>query len=457
MECSRAHRGHLVLVLSLILGMMAIAMPISTPARAQDAGAAVQIVDFAFEPATLEIPVGTTVVWTNGGSAPHTVTSDTGAFDSGRLDPGGTFSMTFDTPGTYAYHCEFHPNMQATIVVIGGPTEGETDDTSEDDATATVSDNEDATADETPEANAEHPEHLAHIHAGTCDELGIVVFSLASLQSTELPPGEDDTEMVEMIVGTANVVLADLFNEPFSIHIHESEQNKQNYIACADIGEQPEAPWSPADGLALNLVEQAESGHRGIVSLRPDTGGAATVTLVLVADTDTSGDAQGETTLPPQGTTYTSPTYDYTITYGPSWTVEEEVSNDGRNRLVLSNGTSFVTATGAEAYNGDPESCVEGFVEQLLADPAVSNVELATDERGQPIQGGTEATGAFAVYDHDYTFANGTTEAYTLYVGCIPLVPGEAVLAFAQNVPTESYADQVAARQALLRGLTLPR
>src|SRR5829696_6961642 len=85
-------------------------------ADAQD-GAAITIVDFAFQPASLEVPAGTTVTWTNGGAAPHTVTADGGAFDSGRLAPGATFSQTFDTAGTFTYHCEIHPQMTGTIVV----------------------------------------------------------------------------------------------------------------------------------------------------------------------------------------------------------------------------------------------------------------------------------------------------------------------------------------------------
>jgi plastocyanin len=80
-------------------------------------GEAIDIVDFAFAPAELTVPVGTTVTWTNQDSAPHTVTADDGAFDSGRMDQGATFSFTFDTAGTYAYHCDFHPNMTATITV----------------------------------------------------------------------------------------------------------------------------------------------------------------------------------------------------------------------------------------------------------------------------------------------------------------------------------------------------
>ena len=77
---------------------------------------------FAFSPATLTVKVGTTVTWTNMTQAPHTVTSDDGkTFDSGSSNPispsGGTFSFTFSKAGTFAYHCQIHPFMKATIIV----------------------------------------------------------------------------------------------------------------------------------------------------------------------------------------------------------------------------------------------------------------------------------------------------------------------------------------------------
>lgn len=78
---------------------------------------AASIANFAFDPGTLEIAAGTTVTWTNNDSAPHTVSQVGGGFESGKIDTGGTFSFTFDTPGTYEYFCQYHPNMKATIVV----------------------------------------------------------------------------------------------------------------------------------------------------------------------------------------------------------------------------------------------------------------------------------------------------------------------------------------------------
>jgi plastocyanin len=84
-------------------------------------GAGVAIRDFSFSASTLTIKVGTTVTWTNNGPSAHTTTSDTGVWDSGTLgapsgsggygggSPGGTYSFTFNTPGTYTYHCKIHP------------------------------------------------------------------------------------------------------------------------------------------------------------------------------------------------------------------------------------------------------------------------------------------------------------------------------------------------------------
>lgn len=85
----------------------------------------VDIANFAFAPAELRIAAGTEVVFTNSDGAPHTATAGTDAepmperFDTGLLQPGESFAVTFDEPGTYAYFCERHPPMTAVIVVEG--------------------------------------------------------------------------------------------------------------------------------------------------------------------------------------------------------------------------------------------------------------------------------------------------------------------------------------------------
>jgi plastocyanin len=87
----------------------------SNPGSAQNA---VTISGFAFSPATITVPVGTKVTWTNQDSATHTVTADDGkTFDSGGVATGATFSFTFTTAGTFAYHCAIHSSMKANVIV----------------------------------------------------------------------------------------------------------------------------------------------------------------------------------------------------------------------------------------------------------------------------------------------------------------------------------------------------
>lgn len=95
---------------------MAVASGGPPPAQAQGASA-VSIVDFAFRPASVTVPVGATVTWTNTGMAPHTTTSSAGGWDSGRLTSGQSFSFTFSRAGSFNYMCEIHPQMLGTIVV----------------------------------------------------------------------------------------------------------------------------------------------------------------------------------------------------------------------------------------------------------------------------------------------------------------------------------------------------
>jgi plastocyanin len=98
---------------------------VATLALAPSAGAQgktmkVSIEDFFFSPANMTVAPGTTVKWVNNGQAPHTSTADDGTWDSGTLQPGESFSFTFDQPGTYTYHCNIHPNMTGTITVGAG-------------------------------------------------------------------------------------------------------------------------------------------------------------------------------------------------------------------------------------------------------------------------------------------------------------------------------------------------
>jgi LPXTG-motif cell wall-anchored protein len=103
--------------------------------------ASVSVVDNAFGPKVVTIRVGESVTWTDSGNNPHSVTSDTGAFDSSPncptqipscLQKGESYTHAFSSVGTYPYHCKIHGaaggiGMSGTIVVTsanGSPPPG---------------------------------------------------------------------------------------------------------------------------------------------------------------------------------------------------------------------------------------------------------------------------------------------------------------------------------------------
>jgi plastocyanin len=77
----------------------------------------VTLADNYFQPRTIQVVPGTKVRFVNGGGHEHTVTSDSGLWDSGPMSPGGSYSVTFTQPGTYTFHCNFHNGMTGTIIV----------------------------------------------------------------------------------------------------------------------------------------------------------------------------------------------------------------------------------------------------------------------------------------------------------------------------------------------------
>ena len=116
-------------IASAVLGAALVACAGQTPATSVPATSAPEampakinsdIVDFSLE--ALTVPLGTTIIWVNRDPLPHTTTQGTGPnkpdsaeWDSGVLMHSQSFSLTFDKPGTFAYFCTIHPNMQATI------------------------------------------------------------------------------------------------------------------------------------------------------------------------------------------------------------------------------------------------------------------------------------------------------------------------------------------------------
>jgi plastocyanin len=96
----------------------ALALVPATASAATPPEVPVSIVSRAYQPAELMVEAGQTVIWTNRGFGPHTVTAAGGEFDSGRLNAGESFKVTFTTPGAFAYACTIHPSMHGKVSVL---------------------------------------------------------------------------------------------------------------------------------------------------------------------------------------------------------------------------------------------------------------------------------------------------------------------------------------------------
>lgn len=86
----------------------------------------ITIHDLRFDPQTLTVAKGTTVMWINNDQAAHTIVTDdlgvagkpqAGQFGSVPLSPGDTLKHTFDAVGTFPYHCTIHPYIKGTVIV----------------------------------------------------------------------------------------------------------------------------------------------------------------------------------------------------------------------------------------------------------------------------------------------------------------------------------------------------
>jgi len=87
-----------------------------TGGGAAPAGGSLEISGFQFGAAS--VGAGGQVTVSNRDGAPHTVTSDDGAFDSGQVGGGSTGAFVAPgQPGTYSFHCEIHPDMSGTLTV----------------------------------------------------------------------------------------------------------------------------------------------------------------------------------------------------------------------------------------------------------------------------------------------------------------------------------------------------
>jgi plastocyanin len=129
-------------------------------------------------------------------------------------------------------------------------------------------------------AQGDDPPHPAHIHSGTCADLGDIVAPLSDVAlqtagesfgaASAIPVKESETDVA--------ISLSDILGAPHAVNIHESAEAIQVYIACGDIG------GRVVDGeLVIGLHEIDGSGHSGVAVLETDDDGTD-VTVYLAEE-----------------------------------------------------------------------------------------------------------------------------------------------------------------------------
>lgn len=85
--------------------------------RAESKTHTVTIEGMRFQPDSLTIARGDTVVWVNKDLVPHTATSEGGSFDSQIIQSEKSWKFTARKKGEFDYTCTFHPTMKAILRV----------------------------------------------------------------------------------------------------------------------------------------------------------------------------------------------------------------------------------------------------------------------------------------------------------------------------------------------------
>ena len=71
-----------------------------------------------FSVSNLTLTTGSKVTWINDDNMVHTVTANNASFNSGDMNPGSSFSFTFNTVGVYNYYCQHHAGMAAVVTIV---------------------------------------------------------------------------------------------------------------------------------------------------------------------------------------------------------------------------------------------------------------------------------------------------------------------------------------------------
>ena len=177
----------------LFLGATLAALPIPSAEAATTVD--ISIHNLAFNPSVVSIAVGDTVTWTNNDTITHTVTSDVlGKFDSMDIPPGGSFSQTFTTAGTFGYHCSIHTYMMGTVNV-GGATTSSATTTSSTTSVASSASTTSTSIRTKSYTTSTHPTTTSTTSQSSSTSGATIASTTLQITSSTVPPSSTSTDM----------------------------------------------------------------------------------------------------------------------------------------------------------------------------------------------------------------------------------------------------------------------
>jgi plastocyanin len=224
------------------------------------------------------------------------------------------------------------------------------------------------------EGDAPHP---AHIHSGTCDNLGDIVVPLSDVaeQTAGENFGAESAVLVKQSDTDVELALGDILSAPHAINIHESAEAIQNYIACGDIG------GRVIDGdLVIGLSELNESGHHGVAVLK----GADSGTGVTVYLTEEGAGAEDEQAAAPDATAV--------ATEAPTTPAAAETPEDAAQATEAPAAAEVPVDIRDFAFSPDPVEIAAGDTVTWTNQDEVPHT--ATGEDRDVLQSGTIAPGS---------------------------------------------------------------
>ena len=150
------------------------------------------------------------------------------------------------------------------------------------------------------------------------------------------------------------------------------------------------------------------------------------------------------------GSTYTSPTYGFTLEWDEDdWEPTSDESTPDGDFLSLQSPNSGLSFQAFEGFNGDPTECLEGITDFFEQDGTagdgtdfeVTDLDPLEDEDGEVIEG-EDGDRVFAAFTRTLSFEDGEEVELAAYGECRPIVEDQAVLVVIFSTLPEDYADE---------------